>query len=62
MRSPRIVSTIIVLVMHGMPPIDFPEEEIIELVKIHSMIEKAGERVPIEIQERHHQLDHKVRL
>lgn len=47
--------------MHGMPPKDFPEEEIIELVKLHRMIERAGDRAPAEMQSRFTLLDDKIR-
>ncbi|MHA2140617.1 MAG: sirohydrochlorin chelatase [Candidatus Thorarchaeota archaeon] len=53
--------TRIVLAMHGMPANDFPEDEVVELVKLHRMIEKAGDHPPAEMRVRYEQLDQKVR-
>ena len=47
--------------MHGMPPNDFSEEEILELVKLHRIVEKLGGRAPPEIRRRYHELDSKIR-
>ena len=33
------MKTVIVLVMHGMPPVDFPREELTEFFKLHSIVE-----------------------
>jgi sirohydrochlorin cobaltochelatase len=44
-----------------MPAKDFPEEEVVELVKLHRIIEKAGEHAPAELRTRFTQLDYKVR-
>ena len=55
------MTTRIVLAMHGMPPTDFPEEEVVELVKLHRIIEKAGGHAPAEIRARLALLDNKVR-
>jgi sirohydrochlorin cobaltochelatase len=53
--------TRIVLAMHGMPAKDFPEEEVMELVKLHRIIGKAGDYVPAEMRDRFTRLDGKVR-
>lgn len=51
----------IVLAMHGMPPSDFPEDDVFELMKLHKILEKAGEGAPPEMKRRFHQLDSKIR-
>jgi len=43
------MKTVIVLVMHGMPPVDFPREELTEFFKLHSIIEtsESGDQKPL---------------
>ncbi|MHA2003875.1 MAG: sirohydrochlorin chelatase [Candidatus Thorarchaeota archaeon] len=55
------MKTRIVLAMHGMPANDFPEDEVVELVKLHRIIEKAGDHAPDEMKTRYEHLDDKVR-
>ena len=49
------------MAMHGMPAKDFPEDEVVELVKLHRIIEKAGDQTPADMRTRFAQLDDKVR-
>lgn len=55
------MTTRIVLAMHGMPPRDFSDDELMELVKLHRMIEKLGHRAPLEMRNRFDELDSKIR-
>ncbi|MFW9803487.1 MAG: sirohydrochlorin chelatase [Candidatus Thorarchaeota archaeon] len=55
------MTTRIVLAMHGMPPKDFPEEEVAELIRLHRIIEKAGDHAQAEMRVRFAQLDSRVR-
>ncbi|MHA2020834.1 MAG: CbiX/SirB N-terminal domain-containing protein [Candidatus Thorarchaeota archaeon] len=55
------MTTRIVLAMHGMPANDFPDDEVVELVKLHRMIENAVNHVSAEMRTRFEQLDYKVR-
>jgi sirohydrochlorin cobaltochelatase len=55
------MTTRIVLAMHGMPAKDFPEDEVIELVKLHRIMDKAGNHAPSDMRHRYTQLDHKIR-
>jgi sirohydrochlorin cobaltochelatase len=55
------MKTVIVLVMHGMPPVDFPREELAEFFRLHSIIE-AGEGGDLRLlQDRYASLADKVR-
>ncbi|MFX1370113.1 MAG: sirohydrochlorin chelatase [Promethearchaeota archaeon] len=53
--------TNVVLAMHGMPPLDFPENEVMELVRLHRALEKSGAQVSAEMKSRFGQLDKKMR-
>ena len=57
--------TTIVLAMHGTPPKDFPQPEVIELFSLHARIEQASPNLPAsqvkQWQQRYHELDEKVR-
>ncbi len=55
------MATKIVLVMHGMPPNDFPEEDVVELVGLHRMIEGSGGDISKHVIDRFNTLDAKVR-
>ncbi|MHA1925545.1 MAG: sirohydrochlorin chelatase [Candidatus Thorarchaeota archaeon] len=55
------MTTRIVLAMHGMPPKDFPEDEVVDLVKLHRIIENTGDQAPAEMRIRFKQLDDKIR-
>jgi len=57
----RSVKTVIVLAMHGMPPADFPGEELAEFFRLQSIIEagKGGGQKPM--QDRYAFLDKKIR-
>ncbi|MFQ5832058.1 MAG: sirohydrochlorin chelatase [Candidatus Thorarchaeota archaeon] len=55
------MTTKIVLVMHGMPPKDFPEDELMELVGLHRMIESSGDEVSKHILDRFDMPDARVR-
>lgn len=58
--------TTIVLAMHGTPPKDFPQAEVIELFSLHARIEQAPPHLPAaqleQWQQRYRELDEKVRL
>lgn len=37
------MKTVVVLAMHGMPPVDFPTEELAEFFKLHSHFSRASD-------------------
>jgi sirohydrochlorin cobaltochelatase len=47
--------------MHGVPPNDFPRQELAEFFKLHSMVEGMGPAVSEEIRARYSILDENVR-
>jgi sirohydrochlorin cobaltochelatase len=56
------MKTIVVLAMHGSPPRDFPRDEMLELFRLHGMLEHGGggpQRASWE--QRHAELDAKMR-
>jgi sirohydrochlorin cobaltochelatase len=53
------MKTAIVLVMHGVPPNDFPREELAEFFKLHPQVGKGAKPSPI--QDRYDFLDNKMR-
>ncbi len=56
------MKTIVVLAMHGSPPRDFPRDEMLELFRLHSMLEHGGggpQQATLE--QRHAELDAKMR-
>ncbi|MFW9800350.1 MAG: sirohydrochlorin chelatase [Candidatus Thorarchaeota archaeon] len=55
------MTTKIVLVMHGMPPKDFPKDELMEFVGLHRMIEGSAHDISEHILYRFDVLDTKVR-
>ncbi len=55
------MTTRIVLAMHGMPAKDFPEDEVVELVRLHRIIENAVDHVSADMKKRYCELDSKVR-
>ncbi len=55
------MNTIIVLAMHGAIPKNFPQDEKIEFLKLHSQIENIPESQRVSIQDRHDELDKKMR-
>jgi len=52
---------VIVLAMHGSIPKDFPQEEKLEFLKLHSQIDNLPEEKRKTIQARHDELDEKMR-
>jgi sirohydrochlorin cobaltochelatase len=55
------MKTIIVLAMHGIPPGDFPQNELAEFFKLHSAVESMGNLVNKEVEKRYSILDKKMR-
>ena len=62
-RCAKVLSmkTVVVLAMHGMPPVDFPKEELAEFFKLHSIIETGKSGDQEFLRERHAFLDNKIR-
>jgi sirohydrochlorin cobaltochelatase len=52
------MKAIILLVMHGVPPKDFPREELAEFFRLHSQVGKGTKRAPV--QDRYDFLDNKM--
>jgi sirohydrochlorin cobaltochelatase len=55
------MKTVVVLAMHGMPPVDFPREELAEFFKLHSIIDRGKSGDPKSRQDRYAFLDNKIR-
>ncbi|MFW9967771.1 MAG: sirohydrochlorin chelatase [Candidatus Thorarchaeota archaeon] len=55
------MATRIVLAMHGMPANDFPDDEVVELVRLHRIVEIAVDHVNADMKKRYRELDSKVR-
>jgi sirohydrochlorin cobaltochelatase len=55
------MKTIIVLAMHGAPPLDLPRSEVARLMGIHFQIEKAVGDDLEELQRQYNELDDKIR-
>jgi sirohydrochlorin cobaltochelatase len=56
-----MMKTIIVLAMHGMPPQDFPKEEIAEFFSMHARLDHAKEAEREQLERRYAELDAKMR-
>lgn len=55
------MKTIVVLAMHGMPPVDFPKEELAEFFRLHAIME-TGKSGDLKLsQDRYAFLDDKIR-
>ena len=52
---------VIILAMHGAPPIDFPTNETVEMFNLHARLEHVAERESLALRERCDQLDAKMR-
>jgi len=55
------MSIVVVLVMHGVPPIDFPKEEMMELFGLHHRQAHASESEREALKKRHEKLEEKMR-
>jgi len=55
------MKTVIVLAMHGAPPNEASQREVIELVGLHQAMEHASPLVRAVLQRRHRKLDAKIR-
>lgn len=55
------MNTVIILVMHGAPPADFPPQETAELFNLHFQLEHMPPAARRELQARHDQLESKMR-
>jgi sirohydrochlorin cobaltochelatase len=55
------MKVVVVLAMHGMPPVDFPREELAEFFKLHSIIETGKSGDQKFLQDRYVFLDNKIR-
>lgn len=52
---------VIVLAMHGMPPVDFPKAELAELSSLHARLKHASEAERAKLAPRHEELDAQIR-
>jgi len=52
---------IIVLAMHGVPPRDFPSDELAEMMSLHARLGHAPENQKAVLGERHHALETRMR-
>jgi sirohydrochlorin cobaltochelatase len=55
------MKTIIVLAMHGIPPNDFPKNELAEFFKLHSMVENIHVPMNQDVKSKYSILDEKIR-
>ncbi|MFQ6675323.1 MAG: sirohydrochlorin chelatase [Fidelibacterota bacterium] len=55
------MKTVIVLAMHGAPPVDFPEDEMQEYFSLHNRIEHARGRSTADLEKRYVHLENKMR-
>ena len=53
--------TVIVLAMHGIPPLDYPRKELAEFFKLHSMVEGMGGPISQEVQCQYDALSRRIR-
>lgn len=53
---------VIVLAMHGMPPNDFPADEMAELFGLHARLAHAGESERTALERRHAELENKMQM
>jgi hypothetical protein len=54
------MATRIVLAMHGMPAKDLPEDKVVELVRLHRIIENTGDHISADMKKCNYELDFKV--
>ena len=55
------MKTVIVLAMHGTPPIDFPKQELAEFFRLHSSVAEVNSENQESFQKRYSLLDNKMR-
>lgn len=55
------MSIVIVLAMHGAPPMDFPKDELTEFFRLHVQMESVPEYVLSQIKPRYDDLEKKIR-
>lgn len=55
------MNTAIVLAMHGVPPEDIPKRDVLELFRLHSMIEYMPQAVDDHMKKQFQELDSKIR-
>jgi sirohydrochlorin cobaltochelatase len=55
------MKAVIVLAMHGAPPLDFPREELAEFGALHARLANAGGVGPAAAERRFHELEEKMR-
>lgn len=55
------MKTVIILAMHGAPPNDFPRRETMELFGLHSRLEHVSEMERAALEQRHEELEAKMR-
>ena len=53
--------SVILLAMHGTPPLDYPKLELMEFLGLHSRGAHAGESLPAALVHRYQELDEKIR-
>ena len=56
------MKSVIVLAMHGMPPTDFPREELAEFSRLHSRLTREPDQASEQDRFRHEGLDKKIRM
>jgi hypothetical protein len=52
---------VIILAMHGAPPIDFPTNETVEMFNLHARLDHFAEGESLSLRERYDQMDAKMR-
>jgi sirohydrochlorin cobaltochelatase len=55
------MNSVIVLAMHGAPPNDYPEDNLLEFFGLHSRIEHAPDQISPGIEHRYHELETQIR-
>jgi sirohydrochlorin cobaltochelatase len=60
-KEEAMMKTIIVLAMHGMPPQDFPKNEMAEFFSMHARLDQAKEDERAQLERRYAELDAKMR-
>ena len=53
--------SVIVLAMHGAPPLDFPKKELMEFLDLHSRVAHARELLPAALARRYQELEERIR-
>jgi sirohydrochlorin cobaltochelatase len=61
MMGENLMTTAIILAMHGAPPLDFPKEELTEFFKLHVQMEQLPPQMQDNIRPRYEELEKKVR-